>query len=317
MLLSVIFSFRNEEANLVELIQRVEKVLDPLGIEYRLIFVNDDSTDRSLEILQEQSNLNSRIVIINMSRRFGNTPCILAGLQYARKSDAVIYMDSDLQDPPELIPKMLEKWRNGSEIVHTRRRSRKGEGRLKLWLTKQAYSILNFFSEVELLENCGDFKLVSKRALSEILKLNETDPYMRGLVCWVGFPQDILLYDRQERFSGESHFPLFGSSPIKEFLRGLTSFSATPLYLALFIGFLSSIVAFIVLMVVMVQKFMGINIPGWTAIMTASLFLGGSIHLAIGFLGIYIARVYNESKKRPLYVIQDVVDLNTKDESLK
>ena len=107
MLLSVIFSFRNEEANLVDLIQRVEKVLDPLGIDYRLIFVNDDSTDRSLEILQEQSNLNSRIVIINMSRRFGVTPCILAGLRYAQKSDAVIYMDSDLQDPPELIPKML------------------------------------------------------------------------------------------------------------------------------------------------------------------------------------------------------------------
>ena len=314
MLMSVVFSFRNEEEVLTELIKRIEAVLGSLDIQYKLIFVNDDSTDKSLEILREQANRNSKIVIINMSRRFGVTPCVLAGLTYAKESDVAIYMDADLQDPPELIPEMLKSWRSGNEVVHTRRKSRKGEGKFKLWVTKKAYWIINLFSEVELLENCGDFKLMSKRALSEVLKLNEMDPYMRGLVSWVGFKQDIILYDRQERYSGETHFSLWSSGPIKEFTRGLTSFSATPLYFSLFLGFFASLVAFITLVVVLVQKYMGMNLPGWTAIMTASLFLGGSVHLAIGFMGIYMARIYNELKKRPLFIVKDVIDLSQENE---
>jgi len=314
MLLSIVFSFRNEEKVLVELIQRVKTVLDPLDIQYKLVFVNDDSTDHSLEILKEQVNENPRIVIINMSRRFGVTPCVLAGLKYAKNSDAIVYMDADLQDPPEIIPQMLESLKNGNEVVHTRRRSRKGEGKFKLWATSKAYWLLGLLSGGALLENCGDFKLISKRALGELLKLNETDPYMRGLVCWIGFKQDIIVYDRDERYSGDSHFSLWGSGPIKEFIRGLASFSAMPLYFSLFLGFFASFIAFTALIIILAQKMLGMNLPGWTAIMTSNLFLGGSIHLAVGFLGIYIARVYNELKKRPLFIVKDIIDLGPESE---
>ena len=307
-LVSVVFSFRNEEQVLPELIKRVTEALNPVDIDYKLVFVNDDSTDRSLELLKEYAKKDPRIVVISMSRRFGVGPCVLAGLRYAQDSDAVVYMDADLQDPPELIPQLLERWRSGADVVHTKRRSRQGEKAFKMWITRQAYKILRFLSEVDIQENCGDFKLISNRALKELLKLRETDPFMRGMVAWIGFKQEIFLYDRHARFSGETHFPLLNASHAKEFVRGLASFSVIPLYLSLVVGFLASFIAFGALLVILVDKYLGFNLPGWTAIMTSNLFLGGSIHLALGFIGIYIARIYNELKGRPLYIVQDVID---------
>ncbi len=165
---SVVLSFRNEEEVILELISRLEKVLESLPIEYELIFVNDASTDSSLNILSEKAGENKRIKIINMSRRFGVSECALAGMKYA-KGDAVIYMDADLQDPPEVIPQLIEKWQQGADVVHALRTAREGDSTLKLALTDSAYSLIGAFSDIHLMSEAGDFKLLSRRAVKELL----------------------------------------------------------------------------------------------------------------------------------------------------
>ena len=188
MILSVVFSFRNEAENIPELVKRVSaSIKSKCEIGYELIFVNDDSTDDSLEILIEMQK-KYPIKIINMSRRFGVTPCLLAGLANS-SGDAVITMDADLQDPPELIPELLDKFMCGAEVVHTTRTKRLGEKKIKLWMTSQAYKIINAFSEIKFPKDTGDFKLLSKRVVKYIVESEERDPYMRGLSVWFGFNQ--------------------------------------------------------------------------------------------------------------------------------
>lgn len=313
LMLSVVFSFRNESSGLETLVKRVTDSLQPLGIGFELIFVNDDSTDNSLDILMRLRETDKRIKIITMSRRFGVHPCVLAGMRHAT-GDAVVYMDSDLQDPPELIPKMIEKWKGGADVVNTVRTKRLGENPLRMWLTRRAYQVINAISDIDLPVNMGDFKLLSRRTVNEILRINEYDPFMRGLVRWVGFRQETILYTRDARYAGTTHFSLFRSTgPTKEFLRGLTSFSAAPLYISLIYGFVISLISFFYLIVVVIDKFLGNNLPGWTAIMAATLFLGGNVLLTNGFLGLYIARIYNQVKNRPLFIIRDTIGLSESD----
>lgn len=205
MKLNIIFSFRNEEENIPELVSRVSKSLATIqDLTYELIFVNDCSTDRSLELLIDLKK-SYPIKIINTSRKFGYSAGVLAGFSHA-DGDAVIYMDCDLQDPPELIPELVARYRLGADVVHTTRISRAGEGRFKLFLTKLAYKIINFLSDINLPENTGDYKLLSSRVLKQILLLNEYDPYLRGLSVWVGFKQDFVLYNREARFGGRQSF---------------------------------------------------------------------------------------------------------------
>ena len=206
--LSVIFSFKNEDENLTELVKRISQNINKLKTikDYELIFVDDNSDDNSVETLKILMK-NYPISIIKMSRTFGVTPCVIAGLEYS-SGDAVIYMDSDLQDPPELIPDMCRKFNDGFEVVHTVRKKRHGESSFKIFITKAAYKVINFFSEVELQTDAGDFKLLSRRVVDKILDLNEYDPYMRGLSVWVGFKQCSILYDRDARFKGKTHFSL-------------------------------------------------------------------------------------------------------------
>jgi len=310
MLISVIFSFRNEEQVIPVLVDRVMRLMENSSgqlYEYELIFVNDASTDGSLEALLALREKNTQIKIINMSRRFGVTPCVIAGLA-AAKGDAMIYMDSDLQDPPELIPELIKKWREGAEVVHTIRTKRYGENPIKMCITAIAYKLINVFADIKFHENAGDFKLLSRNAVREVLKLNEVDPYLRGLSIWIGFKQDAVYYERDARHSGETKFSLFKSlNPYKEFVRGITSFSVVPLYFALFMGFLVAIVALITLVHVLYTNFMGYNIPGWTAIMAAVLFLGGVILFTIGILGIYMAKIYEQIKGRPRYIVNNQI----------
>lgn len=314
MFLSVVFSFRNEENVLDELIRRMRQTLDPLDLEYELIFVNDASDDASLELLLNYHHKDKRIKIINMSRGFGVSPCVMAGLRYT-KGDVVVYMDSDLQDPPELIPELIAKYKEGADVVHTTRTKRKGENAFKMWLTRKAYRIINFVSDIELSENSGDFKLLSRRAVDQVLKLQEYDPYMRGLVRWIGFEQVQVCYERDPRFAGETHFsfrqPL---NQIREFFRGLTSFSELPLYFALVVGFLVSGCAFIYLLCIVVTRvFMGMHRPGWPAFMVTMLFLGGIILFTIGILGLYIGKIHHEIKNRPSYIIESMIGIKNKD----
>lgn len=305
--LSVVFSFRNEEAVLPELIKRVEKALCTLPFDYELIFVNDASIDGSLEILLHHQASDKQIKIINMSRCFGTAPCIMAGLRYA-KGDAAIYMDADLQDPPEVIPRLVEKWQNNVDVVHTIRIKRKGETAAKLWLTKCAYVVIHLLSDFELPRNAGDFKLLSRRALDEVIKLREYDPYMRGLVPWIGFKQEQVFYERDPRLLGRTHFLLWKSlGPIKEFLRGVTSFSVLPLWFALIVGLLTSFGAFLYLSGIVVTKLMGMHLPGWPAVMVTLLFLGGTTLFSIGIVGLYVGRIYQDVKGRPLYIIESKI----------
>lgn len=307
MLLSIVFSFRNEEENIKELVKRISLVLH--GIEklsYELIFVNDDSTDDSLNILLALQK-KYPIRIINMSRCFGVTPCLLAGFEKA-SGDAVICMDSDLQDPPELIPQLLERFNNGIEVVHTTRTHRYGESALKMWLTKRAYNIINYFSDIHLPENTGDFKLLSRKVVNEILKLSEYDPYMRGLSVWVGYKQDFVFYRREARFSGKTHFPLFSKGPVREFIRGLTAFSAAPLYFSLLIGFITFLFSILLIIYAFIAKFTGLAMPGSTSILITISFFSGIILVTNGLIGLYIASIYNEVKKRPRYIIKNIID---------
>lgn len=304
--LSVVFSFRNEEAGLNELARRVIQAIDTIGCDYELIFVNDDSTDRSQEILRDMAEQNERIKTITMSRRFGVHPCVLAGLRYA-SGDVVIYMDADLQDPPELIPAMVEKYRSGADVVNMTRSERRGESAIKMWITKIAYKTINSLSDVPVPENTGDFKLLSRRVVDNLLSLQESDPFMRGLVYWVGFRQDSIQYVREVRFAGITHFSLFGSGPIKEFIRGATSFSVAPLYLSLIIGLISTAISFIFLASILIQKILGMNLPGWTAIMSAILFIGGTLHICFGLTGVYVGKIHIQTRNRPLYIVKSSI----------
>jgi polyisoprenyl-phosphate glycosyltransferase len=303
MLLSVVFSFRNEADILEELLRRVRAAVEQVTSDYELIFVNDDSTDASLEILIKQREADKRIKVLNMSRRFGVHPCVMAGMKYSR-GDAVIYMDTDLQDPPELIPQMVEKWRQGAAVVNMMRIKRLGESPLKMWITKLAYRVIDLMSDIDLPENVGDFKLLSRRVVDELVKLNEYDPYMRGLVRWVGFRQEEIQYVRQARFRGETHFSIFSAGPVKEFIRGITGFSAAPLYIAMLFGVFISMLSFLLIIYVLYCKFMETSVPGWAGPMVAILFLGGIILITNGLLGLYIGRIYNQVKNRPHFIIE-------------
>lgn len=301
--ISIVLSFRNEEETIDELIKRLHTSLSPLKIEYEFIFVNDLSTDKSLDILKKLQKNDGCIKIINMSRNFGVSQCVLAGMKYS-SGDAVVYMDTDLQDPPELIPELVQKWKDGANVVYTTRITRVGENPIKMWITRMAYRVLKLFSEIELPLNSGDFKLLDRRAVDELLQLNEKDPFLRGLVGWVGFKQVQVLYHREERFAGKTHYPLFGIGPLKAFIDGLTSFSLAPLTVSLLIGFIVSVGSFLYLIIIIVMKLLNLILPGLSAIMAIILFLGGIQLFTIGILGLYIGRIYNESKNRPNYIIE-------------
>jgi len=308
MRVSIVFSFRNEAEVLTELLERLKTTLRPLKIPYELIFVNDASSDSSLDILLEHRKKDKHIKIINMSRRFGIHPCVLAGMRHA-KGDAVIYMDADLQDPPEIIPQLIEKWQTGADVVNTVRTKRLGENPLKMWITKMAYKILNAISDIDVPLNMGEFKLLSRPVVNEIIQLDEGDPFFRGLVRWVGFKQETIYYVRDPRFDGKTHYPLLGLGPLKEFLRGIISFSLAPLYFAIILGFVISTISFMAMVYILVNKFLGNNLPGWSGIMVTTLFLGGMILLTNGFLGIYIGKIHNQVKMRPNYIVRDTIGI--------
>jgi dolichol-phosphate mannosyltransferase len=307
--LSVVLSFRNEADVIPELIDRLEAVLDRLPLDYEVIFVNDDSTDGSLDLLRARAARNPRVKVVNMARRFGVSECVIAGLEYAR-GDAVIYMDADLQDPPELIPEMVAKWQAGAEVVYTVRTRRLKENPFKMWLTRLAYRAIGTVSEVDLPENSGDFRLVSRRVRDWLLRLPESDPYIRGLVRWIGFRQEPVHYERAARAGGRGHFPLLRSlNPSKTFVMGLTSFSLAPVYLVLMTGLAVGLLSGLGLVVLGLAALFGAALVGiaWIAFL---LFLWGGLLFAVGIVGIYVTRIFKEVRGRPRYIVRDTVGLS-------
>ncbi len=307
MLLSFVFSFRNEEENIPELVRRVTAVAESIAdLRHEMIFVNDASTDNSLALLQSLQESHP-ITIVNMSRRFGVTPCVLAGFAHAR-GDAVVYMDADLQDPPELVPELVQKFREGADVVHTTRTHREGEGPVKMWATKRAYRLINRFSDIRLPENTGDFKLLSAKVVREILSLKEYDPYMRGLSVWVGHRQAYVYYRREARWGGQTKFPLFSKGPAGEFIRGLTAYSAAPLYVSFILGLLTSLFAVVLILWAIITKLMGVAAPGASGVLMAVAFFSGVVLMTNGIMGIYIAKIYYEVRGRPRYIVESVIE---------
>jgi len=304
-LISIIFSFKNEEKNLKELVKRVNSSLSKLkNWKYEMIFVNDSSNDNSEEILLDLQKTNP-IMIINMTRTFGVAPCVLAGFRHA-KGDAIIYMDADLQDPPEILTKLIEEYEKGAEVVHTVRTKRIGESSFKLFITKLAYRIINYLSDIPLPTEAGDFKLISKTALNKILEQKEFRPYVRGLSVWVGYKQSFVKYERQSRSDGQSKFPLYSKGPITEFINGITSYSLKPLYLGILLGFFSLLFSISLIVYALYAKYIGIAVPGSTSIIITISFFSGILLLTIGIVGIYIARIFEQTKGRDQYVIKNI-----------
>lgn len=306
-LISIIFSFRNEEENLPELLSRITKMFDShLESKYvlELIFVNDFSSDNSLNLLIEKSKT-IPIKVLNMSRRFGVGPCVIAGLEFS-KGDAVIYMDSDLQDPPELIPELIKKFETGFDVIHTQRTKRLGENVFKMGVTSFAYKIINRFADIELPINAGDFKLLSRRAVNEVLNMKEKDPYIRGLSVWVGFKQTLIPYVRQPRYSGKTQFKVLSKGPIFEFVRGITSFSTVILFSSLLAGFFGLMISFGLILYIIIAKFNGLVTSGITTIVLTVSTLSSLILISNGILSIYVAKLFEQTKSRPLYVVESI-----------
>ena len=315
--LSVILSFWNEADVIPELVQRLRDVLideqdkNHIG-DYELVFVNDVSTDNSLELLVELGKEHNDIRVLNMSRNFGVAPCVIAGLHFA-SGQLIVYMDADLQDPPEVIPQMLQAWREGEnvDVVHTQRVQREGEAAYKLWLTKLGYNILRKSASIDLQIEVGDFKLLDRRVVEYLVTMQEQNPFMRGLVNWVGFNQVTIQYVRKSRFAGESKFNPISFHVLNHFFStALISFSNVPLQIASLTGGLSAFLSFILIIYVLLEKLQGRNLPGWTALMVAVLFIGGIQLLGLGVLGLYISNIFAETKNRPLFIVRDTFGFN-------
>ena len=318
-LISIIFSFFNEENNIPELIKRTKKIMNGLISaksirHYEIIFVNDASTDNSEALLTKEIQLDKRIKLINMSRNFGNSECVLAGMKQAT-GDAVIYMDCDLQDPPELIGRMIRAWQDDyeTEVVFTTRTKREGESFLKLLITKYGYRFIKSISDIDIPVDSGDFKLLSRRVVTELLKLNETKPYVRGLISYIGFKQTQLFYERKARHDGAENtkYPVLTKRVLYGYLdRAMISFSDAPLKLIFFVGIFLVAISFLFICYIILAKFSGILIPGWAAIMTAVVFFGSLNILFLGIVSLYIGSIFTQSKGRPPYIIKDIKSRN-------
>jgi dolichol-phosphate mannosyltransferase len=305
-LLSVVLSFRNEAEVIPELIERLTRALDGAGIEHELIFVNDASSDDSLALLEKRRLENPRVKVINMSRRFGVAPCVIAGMRHA-SGDAVVYMDADLQDPPELLPTLWARWRDGADVVYTVRSDRHGESRLKLALTRAAYTLIARASSIELPVEAGDFKLLSRRVVDQLLALDEQELYLRGLVTWIGFRQVAVPYERQPRAGGATHFPLLGLGPIAMLAAGLTSFSHAPLVLFLALGAAFGVLSTLVLLGMLGAWALGAPPSGTAALLAVGILLWSTLLFGIGVLGLYLARIHREALARPRYIIESTI----------
>ena len=306
-LLSIVFSFRNEEGNIEPLVRRISNTMQKIeNWKYELIFVNDDSTDDSEKILTNLQK-NHPIKIINMSRKFGVDPCVLAGFRNC-SGDAIIYLHTDQQDPPEIIPELIKKHEEGNEIIHTIRTKRKGEGKFRMFVTKVAYKTIHALSDINLPIQAGDYKLISRKALDQILKQKEFRPYVRGLSVWVGFKQDYIYYEREARGEGNSKMPLLSAPVINDYILGITSYSLKPLYLGIIFGFFAIFISFLLILYALYLKFNNLAVPGSTSIIITISFFSGILLFTLGIMGIYLARIFEQTKGREQYVIKEIID---------
>jgi len=302
---SVVIPMYNEEEVIGETYRRLKKVMDTTGESYELVFINDGSRDRSAEIIAELAQSDKNIRLIDFSRNFGHQVAVTAGLDYAQ-GQAVVIIDADLQDPPELIPQMLEKWKEGYDVVYGKRVKRKGETFFKKFTAYLYYRILGALTDGSIPKDTGDFRLIDRKVCDAIKKMSEKNRFLRGMINWVGFKQVAVEYIRDERWAGETKYPL--KKMLKLASDGILSFSYKPLKLATYIGFLLSISGFLYLIYVLYQRLFTDNtITGWASIIAVNLVFNGITLLILGILGEYVGRIYEEVKDRPLYIVKKVV----------
>ena len=307
--ISIIIPAYNEEEVAQECYNRLEEVLNKLNnYENEIIFINDGSKDKTLEILTKLANQNENVKIVSFSRNFGHQAAVTAGLKYVT-GDVILIIDADLQDPPELLPEMLKLWEEGNEVIYGERKTREGESRFKLFTAKMFYKTLNALSDVEIPKNTGDFRLVDRKVVDTINSLPEHNKFLRGLFSWVGYRQYAFKYERKERFAGKTKYPL--KKMLKLAADGIIGFSTKPLKILGGLGFISIIISFIILIYSLLSfAFEWNNLEaGWTSIMVSITFFAGVQLLSIWVLSEYIGRIYDETKNRPQYVIDKTINI--------
>jgi glycosyltransferase involved in cell wall biosynthesis len=303
---SVIVPLLNEEENLIELHRRLTAVLPTISSDFEMILVDDGSTDRSIEIIRDLARTDPHVRYVTFSRNFGHEPACTAGLERAR-GDVVVLMDADLQDPPELIPAFLDKWREEYDIVYARRRRRIGESVVKRSTAWLFYRLLNAISEVNIPRDVGNFRLMDRCAVGAYNRLPERSRFTRGMVAWLGFRQTGIEYDRPARSGGSPKYSYVKSLCLA--LDALTGFSTALLRLASILGLAASFLSFVLLAVVLVKKvFFSIPVPGFTMLAVGLFFIGGTILLSLGIVGEYVAKTYRQVQGRPFYVVSEEND---------
>lgn len=302
-ILSIVVPAYNEEDVLPIFHARLLASLANVEGGWEIVYVNDGSKDGTLRILKELQGAHLAVGVAALSRNFGKEAAMSAGLKLAR-GNAVILIDSDLQDPPELIPAMLDAWRQGADVVNMRRRSRQGETWFKKASAHWFYRVINGLSEVPIPEDVGDFRLLSRRAVEALNQLPERNRFMKGLFAWIGYRQVTIEYDRHARAAGETKWPYL--KLLNFAVEGITGFSVIPLRLASYAGFLTAFVAFIYALVMLVKTLMlGDSVKGFPTLILAILILGGLQLMAMGIIGEYLGRLFMESKRRPLYLLDE------------
>ncbi len=305
--LSLVVPVYKEERNIKPFLDRTEAVFSKMNINYEILFALDPSPDNTEQIIRNEILRNPKIKLIVFSRRFGQPSATIAGILES-KGDTCVVIDVDLQDPPELIESMYEELKKGYEVVYAKRRSRKGETYIKKIISHYAYIIINKLSDVEIPRNTGDFRIMTRRFIEELRKLNETHGFLRGLVAFIGFKQSFIEYDRDSRYEGKGNYNRYTGS-FKIGFNGIIGFSSKPIFLMSVSGFIIAFISFLLGIWYLVQKLMGYELsPGLpTTVLLISFFTGIQL-LGLGLIGEYIGRIYDEVKKRPQYIIDKIVE---------
>jgi glycosyltransferase involved in cell wall biosynthesis len=302
--ISILIPAYNEQAVLEKLFTRLANLAnDTKDYDFEFLFVNDGSRDKTLDIIKDYADKDDRVAYVNFSRNFGKEIAMIAGLDHVT-GDATVIIDADLQDPPELIPKMIELWEEGYDDVYAKRRTREGESWFKKFTSKQFYTVLQKFSNVPIQKDTGDFRLLDRRAVEALKQFRESERYTKGMFSWIGFNKKEILYDRDPRAAGETKWNYL--KLINLAVDGITSFTTAPLRMSTILGFIISVIAFVYLIYLVVRTlFFGTDLSGYPSTMAAILFLGGVQLLSLGIIGEYVGKIFNETKKRPLYLVEE------------
>lgn len=302
---SVVAPVFNEEETLPHFYRRVVTALEALGDPFELVLVNDGSRDGSLRVMRELHERDRRVRVVNFSRNFGHQAAISAGLTYAR-GQAVVVIDSDLQDPPEVIAELAARWRDGAEVVYAQRAAREGETHFKLLTAALFYRLIARITAVNIPRDTGDFRLLDRKVVDALVSMREHHRFMRGLSAWVGFRQEAVRYHRAERFAGTTKYPL--GKMIRFSLDAITGFSYVPLQLATTLGFLLAVISLLSIIVAAVVRLTTGAIVGQASTLILVLLLGGIQLIFLGIIGEYLGRIYDEVRARPLYIVHDVLE---------